>query len=80
MTNQIRHIRRNTYNVDHRAINKTWCGLDLNTLKTVHVFTTIDSAIINRLFMGRITVCSECWDAVERVIADDRRTQESESK
>ena len=70
-------IRRNTYDANHRPLNKTWCGRPID--KSENVFATIDSAIVNRLFLGRMTVCNKCWDAIETIIARDKQTQEGES-
>lgn len=67
-------IKRNTYDANHRPLNKTWCGNDI--IAAEKVFANIDSAVLNRLFLGTVTVCPRCWDAVERLIEQDRKTQE----
>ncbi len=70
-------IRRNTYTSAHLPLNKTWCGRDIEPAE--RVFATIDSAIINRLFLGKLTVCSACWAMIETVIERDKKTRERES-
>jgi len=70
-------IKRNTYTAAHRPLDRTWCGKDVTVADKV--FANIDSAVLNRLFLGSVTVCPECWDAVERLIKQDRRTREKDN-
>jgi len=71
-------IRRNTYAANHQPLNRTWCGRDID--KAEKVFANIDSAINNRLFLGRLTVCEACWAMIETVIEMDRQTQKGENE